>query len=207
MTRSRSREARLIQKKLKLSERNRPAPIDKRLVRTGSWAGRPTKLTVELLKKAEGYLDWCDTNPLKKVKQLEKDDGKTIEICEVSPRVPTLAGLAGFLEIDKITIYEWAKCNVQFSYLTNRIKNCAEQMLSENGLSGQWNPNMARFLLSSDHGKVEKTANMSEVHHTFSLSNLRKFNEQRLNHVVEATISETTEPEVSEVIDDDENVL
>lgn len=115
----------------------------------GNDGGRPTKLTPEVLEKARGYVQWCEENPLKKLLM----GGKEVD----AKRPPTVAGLACHLKVGKRTIYDWEKENKEISHVLEDIRATAERILSEQGLTGNYNPLMAKFLLSADHDKREKS--------------------------------------------------
>lgn len=104
--------------------------------------GRPSKLTSELIAKAETYLDHYN------------DDGETA--------VPSAVGLALFLGVSKATIFAWAnKDNKDFLDIFNEIQSCQEKMLFSNGLKGKFNPTITKLMLTkhdySDSVKQEHT--------------------------------------------------
>lgn len=126
--------------------------------------GRPTKLNSTILVKAKEYL-----------KQAEDDyealgDKKLTIVWHV--KLPTIEGLANHLEIHKDTIYEWEKLDSelgqQFSDLVTRVRNIQAERLINNGLAGNYNPMIARLLLSSKHGYVEKQE--QDINHSGNVS-------------------------------------
>ena len=115
-------------------------------------AGRPTKLTPEMMKKAEGFLDWNATQTL--TRYFNTKDGP---VTQQIPKPPTMTGLALYLEVDRTTLNEWAKENKEFSHIFTQVRAKYEESLVGNGLSETYNPGLAKFLLSADHDKREKS--------------------------------------------------
>ncbi len=114
--------------------------------------GRPTKLTPELMDKARTFIERVNGEKLKKT-VFTKTGPQIIEI-EVPP---TLVKLAIDLDVNRETLREWAKIDDEFSAIFTRVKENYERVLIENGLSDNYNANLAKFLLSADHDKRDKT--------------------------------------------------
>lgn len=101
--------------------------------------GRPTKLTPELIIKAHDYLEpsvW------------KLDDSV----------VPTIEGFGLYLGISRDTVYEWEKAHKAFSDITTSIRQEQSKLLINGALGNKFNSTIAKLLLSSKHGYVEKTA-------------------------------------------------
>lgn len=107
--------------------------------------GRPSELTDSMMEKAHGFLDWVDANPIK------DKDGKDVE------RTPKLITLARFLGVDRNTVTNWRKVSEEFDAICNEINDRYEEKLVDFGLAGVYQPRVATFLLSADHGKREKS--------------------------------------------------
>lgn len=107
--------------------------------------GRPTKLTPELIKKAQAYIWVSKENNGAGWKQV---NGEV---------VPTIEGLAMFLKVHRDTIYSWGKQNEQISDIIEAIKQEQAVTLISGGLRGAFNATISKLLLSSKHGYVEKT--------------------------------------------------
>lgn len=126
-------------------------------------AGRPTKLTKDMIAKAKKY-DY-------------KKEGDV---------VPTIEGLALHLHINRSTIYEWAveiepfgvpdivgealkrmrdeweakaQLHLEFSNIVSDLLAKQSKLLITNGLKGKFNANITRLILSGKHGYVERQAN------------------------------------------------
>ena len=98
-------------------------------------AGRPTKLTPNMMKLAQKYVD--------EKKKLFKTDALT--------RLPSVAELALELEIPRRTLYQWADANQEFHHILEWVMNLQEQELTQKGLDGQYNPTITKLMLSK-HG-------------------------------------------------------
>lgn len=105
---------------------------------------RPTNLTPELLVKCKLYLDgaWAEEGDV----------------------VPSIAGLAVFLGVTKVTLHEWKRKGVesansddveQFSYYYEQCQVKQEQKLINCGLTGDFTPAIAKMLLAG-HGHSDK---------------------------------------------------
>lgn len=136
-----------------------PAPKGNKYAE-GNEGGRPTKLTPELLEKAKTYLEYCEKNPVirEKVKTVQSESKleKSTER-EEYPHLPTVAGFAVYLGINKDTVYEWSKEDKEFSDVLANVQTASEEMKWKYGASGTLNANIVRFGLSAIHGYKEKT--------------------------------------------------
>ncbi len=119
--------------------------------------GRPTMYTVDTLKEVDRYLKSCKDVTLK--------NGKT----EV--HLPKVEGLAVFIGVHKDTLYEWAKIHEEFSDALERVKNEQFIRLIDQGLSGNYNPTIAKLLLSNIHGLRDDRKEVL-VQNGFSLAEL-----------------------------------
>lgn len=125
-------------------------------------AGRPTKLTPELLEKAKTYLSTCVDTPV------WTDKGG---VAYVNVNLPTKVGLALYLGINKDTVEEWCKGYVvhdygdvrseagmrtEFSVIVKEVQHEQEKRLISNGLGGLYKEKTTGMMLSK-HGYAEKT--------------------------------------------------
>ena len=99
-------------------------------------AGRPSKYTPELLKKAREYVDGA----------WKLDDA-----------VPMIVSLALYCDISKETVYAWMKDpeKEEFSDIAKRVEALQEKYLSKGGLDNSFNANITKLLLSK-HGYSDK---------------------------------------------------
>lgn len=99
--------------------------------------GRPTDYTPELLEKAKQYI------------YVPEAFGRA------NGDIPNLAGFALYLGISRPTVYEWAKEHKEFSYIVDDILAEQEQMLLQKGLKGEYQPTIAKLMLTK-HGYTDK---------------------------------------------------
>lgn len=106
---------------------------------------RPTKLTKAIADKAEKYLDV-------EIKQGGLYAGD----------LPTVAGLAIYIDASRDSIYEWAKQDTElgkrFSDTIKRLGEWQEYKLIGKSLKNEYNAAISKLLLSSNHGYTEKQA-------------------------------------------------
>jgi len=104
---------------------------------------RPTKLDDALILRAIEYIKQHDM--------------------EVTTHLPTIEGLAYFLNIRRDTLYEWEKENDAFSDILENIRQLQANKLIQNSIVNKYNPTIAKMMLSK-YGYVEKTE--VDQHHT-----------------------------------------
>ena len=96
--------------------------------------GRPTKLTDELIVKAEEYIYDFRSN----------DD-----------IVPSVAGLACYLDVARSTLYKYEGESERFSDILERIGQKQEKMLINGGLMGDFNAPITKMMMTK-HGYSDK---------------------------------------------------
>lgn len=120
--------------------------------------GRPTKYDRKFIAKADEYLKECHDKVYRFQKAMGKTDGFERR---VDVNLPTIEGFAVYLGVNKTTLYEWAKKHnkhpYDFSNALYRIKDEQRKRLTNKGLSGEYNPLIAKLILSSNHGMSEKS--------------------------------------------------
>jgi hypothetical protein len=111
-------------------------------VNNNSMAGRPSKLTKEVVEKASGYV------------RETKADGL------YPGDLPTIEGLAIHLDVTRSSLYEWEKQDTalghQFSDILDRVKTHQAYKLIGKGLNGSYNATIVKMMLSK-HGYVEES--------------------------------------------------
>lgn len=122
--------------------------------------GRPTKYTAAMQKKADGYLattgnDFWD---------YDKTVGEKSNTYErkVTITLPSIEGLAKYLGVSRSTVYLWAENHTTFSDTLEDIMAEQKKMIIEHGLNGDYNPTIAKLILSSNHGMTERTDHTSD---------------------------------------------
>lgn len=118
--------------------------------------GRPTKYDGEnTIKLVDEYLDTC----VDEIEIFEKTVGDKSTSYEriLKTNIPSIAGLAIYLDLSKDTIYAWAREYPQFSYALEKVSRLQEHKLINGGMAGTYNSTMAKLMMSSNHGYKEKT--------------------------------------------------
>lgn len=106
-------------------------------------AGRPTKYNQKMLKKTRAYILNCNDTEEDK----ENNISKKVNIVSIE-------GLAYEIKVNKTTIYEWCKDNEEYSNVIEELRAKQAKMLLNKGLSGEYNPTIAKVLLTK-HGYRE----------------------------------------------------
>lgn len=114
--------------------------------------GRPTKYKSSYVNLVEKYIDSCEDEE----DEFHKTRGEKSDSYEKIIRVnlPTVEGLAGYIGIAKSTIYLWKEEYKEFSDVIDKLLEKQANMLISNGLSGNYNPTIAKVLLTK-HGYRE----------------------------------------------------
>lgn len=114
--------------------------------------GRPTEYSEDILTKTIEYLKNCVDH----IEEFHKTRGEKSDGYDrlVRVKIPTIEGLAYELRISKNTIYEWCKVHKEFSDVIDDLRYKQAQALIEGGLSGDYNPTIAKVLLTK-HGYRE----------------------------------------------------
>jgi hypothetical protein len=107
--------------------------------------GRPLTYSEEIINKAYAYLELCkDTYAV-----------GTDDIPKLSRvRMPSKGGLAIHLGVGRETLYDWASKYPEFSDIMEKMGAIQEERLLDSGLSGDYNPTIAKVLLTK-HGYRE----------------------------------------------------
>ncbi len=120
-----------------------------------SKVGRPTKLTPELMERAHKYLDTCNDN-------IEFTDKGALAFVEV--KLPSVVDFARYLGVNKDSVYEWAKIDVEFSDIVSDVLMEQEKRLINNGLGGVYASKVVGMMLAK-HGYAEKTESTVNTKH------------------------------------------
>lgn len=93
--------------------------------------GRPQEYNQNYTEKAEEYLE-----------NIGKD-------------LPSIEGLAVFLEVHRSTIYDWRDKFSEFSDILEKLLALQAEKLMNNGLQGKWNATISKLILTK-HGYSDK---------------------------------------------------
>lgn len=117
--------------------------------------GRPNEYQEEYVKKVDEYLASCVDEEY----DWTKTDGKLLTTFEhrVKVRLPTIEGFAIFIGVSKKSLYNWAAIHSDFLHALDKIETEQKQRLLEKGLAGEYNPTIAKLILSANHGMREKS--------------------------------------------------
>lgn len=135
---------------------------------TKNKGGRPLEYKPDLVDKAQEYLDSCED---KEIEQEKKDGWTTYKI---QAKLPTIEGLALYLDVDRTTIYDWCSKFPEFSHIVEKLRVEQADRLINSGLSGDYNPTIAKVLLTK-HGYTDKT-DITSNGETLNLSFDKTFN-------------------------------
>jgi len=111
--------------------------------------GRPTKYIPSVIApKIREYLETCGRN---------------------QTSLPTIEGLAIYLDVNPDSIYEWAKRYPKFSETLKKIMAKQKQQLMDDGMYGgkEVNAGMAIFLLKANHGMKDNSPTVSVQFNNF----------------------------------------
>jgi hypothetical protein len=121
--------------------------------------GRPIEYNEDVVIRARAYLEECVDEPY----QLTRTDGDKSTTFEnkIKVKLPTIEGLALYLKIHRDTVYQWEKEYTEFSDIISELRHKQAESLINNGLSGDYNPTIAKVLLSK-HGYREEVKQETE---------------------------------------------
>jgi hypothetical protein len=114
--------------------------------------GRPLTYSKDIIKKAKEYVDKCEDEEYERIRT-EGPASTTYEL-KLKVNLPTIEGLALYLEVNRDTIYDWERKYKEFSDILGKLRAKQAKCLIDNGLSGDYNPTIAKVLLTK-HGYRE----------------------------------------------------
>jgi hypothetical protein len=114
---------------------------------------RPTEYSQEIIIKSTAYIDSCEDELIDRISGQSESFTKYEQKLKV--KIPTIEGLARYLKIHRDTVYEWEKQHPEFSDILEDLRAKQADRLLNNGLSGDYNPTIAKVLLTK-HGYTDK---------------------------------------------------
>ena len=123
--------------------------------------GRPTVYDPAFVEKVHAYLrenqdEWSEFH---KTRGEKSDSYEPV----VKVKLPTVEGFARFIGVHKDTLYEWKCLYPDFSDALDKIVEEQRDRLINEGLAGNYNPLIAKLVLSANHGMGEKTETKSRI--------------------------------------------
>ena len=104
--------------------------------------GRPTK--------------YAGDQTCKQVDQYLKENQDSYNEGKLEVKLPTLEGFAAHIGVHKETIQEWKRRHPEFSVSLGKILAEQKTRLINMGLAGDYNPTIAKLILSANHGMSDK---------------------------------------------------
>lgn len=119
-------------------------------------AGRPTDYSDDIIQKTKDYIELC-RDEWEVYERPDIKDGDVIDTQDVRKKVklPSVEGLAVYLDVSRDTLYEWARVHTEFSYTLEKVKALQAETLINKGLSGDYNSTIAKLILTK-HGYTDK---------------------------------------------------
>lgn len=115
--------------------------------------GRPTKYDEKVLEAARAYVDESEDEEEEELSMVAKN-GTEFYKKRLKVRLPSIEGLAYAIKVSKETLYQWEKEYPEFSDVMQDLRAKQAKTLMEKGLSGDYNPTIAKVLLTK-HGYRE----------------------------------------------------
>lgn len=118
--------------------------------------GQPTKYRKEFVKKVDEYIRENQDEEIQILKQANEEKGYEMYENRLRVRLPTIESFSLYIDVDKKTLYNWARDHVEFFHALEKITKEQQKRLLENGLSGRYNSTIAKLVLSANHGMRDK---------------------------------------------------
>ena len=117
-------------------------------------AGRPTEYKgEETIQRVRDYIATCEDEEYERIKSEGKASTSYDNLVKVN--LPSIEGLAVYMKVGRQTIYDWKASHPDFSYILEDVLALQSKRLLENGLSGKYNPTIAKLILTK-HGYIER---------------------------------------------------
>lgn len=108
-----------------------------------------------MVQKAREYVAKCEDTEIQQVVGMSAK-GTELYKSKIVVKMPSKGGLAFHLKVSRETLYQWARENKEFSDIMEEMSSKQEEYLINKGLSGDYNPTIAKVLLTK-HGYREGT--------------------------------------------------
>ncbi len=141
-----------------------------------------SKYKPKYIRVAKEYLEGCKDTYGQFILEKDKKTGKKVTkfvTTGLKVRLPTIDGLRTVIGVDEDTIRNWEKKYPKFNRVVNEIRNEQKRRLIDMSLSGDYNPTIAKLLLSANHGMREGTDLTSGG------ETINTFNNEQINRIAE----------------------
>jgi hypothetical protein len=133
-----------------------PAPKGNKFALGNSGRAKKFESPEQLKLFIDQYFDWCDANPIIRIEW----NGKDPVSCDVPTQRPyTVEGLCLHLDIDRATLLNYQKekgYEEFFNIITHYKRRITENNITY-GMTGAYNANLVKFLLSNNTEYKDKT--------------------------------------------------
>lgn len=125
------------------------------VVRVKHPGGRPTKYNDKMIQEVYAYLESVAED---EEYEFHKTRGLNTDTYEekLNVKLPTIQGLSLWIGCNIDTLHEWGKVHPEFSDALQDLKKVQHDKLIEGSMSGKYNSTIAKLMLSSNHGYVER---------------------------------------------------
>lgn len=155
--------------------------------------GRPTKYNPDVVKRTYEYINSC----IDVYYNYQKGFGSTDTFeRRVSAQFPTREGLALRLSIHTDTIVEWEKIHKTFSVALALLDQKQKEMIIRGSMNGDYNPMIAKLVLSANHGMKERsdvTSDDKPLPPTVTMSNIKQLTNDQLIALAEGSAEGTSD--------------
>ena len=113
--------------------------------------GRPIEYNQSFVERTKEYLSSCEDTV--------NEHGRLVV------KLPSIEGLAVFLDINRTTIYDWESKYEEFSHIIEILRGKQAEKLLNNGLSGAYNSTISNVILTK-HGYregIDQTTNDKDL--------------------------------------------
>lgn len=121
-----------------------------------------------IAKQTEEYLASCIDVETQRIKSYNPSNGATTYELAEEVRLPTIEGLAEYLNIPNRSLYELSEIHEEVAQALERVMEKQKERLTIKGLSGKYNSTIAKLMLSHNHGMSERT----ESNHNVNVSGI-----------------------------------
>lgn len=117
--------------------------------------GRPTEYKEEFIAKVDEYLKICEDEE----DEFHKTRGEKSDSYDriIKAKLPTMYGFAKFIGVALSSVYLWKEKYPQFSEALEKVMEEQKERITNKAISGEYNPTIAKLILSSNHGMREGT--------------------------------------------------